>query len=59
MVALHEFENGLDVGSCGESGDSLAAVAIVAEVGEGTSWLLVLLPLISTIPATGVRVFDG
>ena len=56
MVALHEFENGLDVGSFG---DSLAAVAIVAEVGEGTLWPLVLLPPIPAIPATGVRVFDG
>ena len=34
-------------------------VAIIAEVGEGMLRLLVLLPPIPAIPATGVRVFDS
>jgi len=32
VVVLHEVENGLDVGGCG---DGLIAVAVVAEVGVG------------------------
>jgi hypothetical protein len=53
--ALHEFENGLDVGGCG---DSLSAVAVVADSEVGVR-CGVLLPPIPAIPATGERVFDG